>query len=74
MARFGMWSTAPGCDFYSWRSTFKYLCGISLNFCSRSEYYEVTGTERVKSMPCYPEKGSILKTGEFTVVKISNTY
>ena len=37
-ARFGRWSVTAECDFFSWRSTFKYLRGLNLNFCSPGEY------------------------------------
>ena len=73
-AKFGRWSVAPGCDFYSWRSTYRYLCGLSLNFCSRGEYYELKDMDEVKKMPTYPEQGSIRKIGEFIVVKVSDKY
>ena len=73
-ARFGMWSTAPDCDFYSWRSTYRYLCGLSLNFCSSGEYKELKGSKEVKKMPVYPEEGSIKKIGDFIVVKVSDKY
>ena len=73
-ARFGMWSTAPDCDFYSWRSTYRYLCGLSLNFCSSGDYRELKSSEEVKKMPVYPEQGSIKKIGDFIVVKVSDKY
>lgn len=73
-ARFGMWSTAPNCDFYSWRSTYRYLCGLSLNFCSSGEYNELKASKEVKKMPVYPEDGSIREVGDFIVVKVSDKY
>lgn len=73
-ARFGMWSTAPDCDFYSWRSTYRYLCGLSLNFCSSGEYRELKSMKEVKEMPVYPDEGSIRRIGEFIVVKVSDKY
>ena len=73
-AKFGAWSTATGCDFYSWRSTYRYLCGLSLNFCSLGDYNQLKKTKELKKMPTYPEQGSIRKIGEFIVVKVSDKY
>lgn len=73
-AKFGRWSTAPNCDFYSWRSTFKYLCGLDLNFCSPGEYNDMKASDIVAEMPSYPAEGSISKVDDIVVVKVSNKY
>ena len=73
-ARFGRWSVTAECDFFSWRSTFKYLRGLNLNFCSPGEYGKLKKSEKVEEMPCYPAQGSIQKIGDIVVVKISDQY
>lgn len=64
-----MWRSFKG--MFGWENAFKYYLGMTMNWCTRQQKDRIIETEAFKTMPCYPEDGSIAVLDDVLVVKIS---
>lgn len=71
-AAFGRWWEDPSCAHATWFAVFQKLCGTDVTLCEGGEYDAHYTSEQARTMPVFPEAGSIARADDGCVlVKVS---
>ena len=70
----GHWYVKADCIRMSWQGLLWGQLGYSLKFSPDDDYMRLIGEKEVQDMPCFPERGYIMRKGNHIIIKVSDTY